>query len=69
MVGAATVLHRRGGRAAVAVTVGVAGGVPLGKSRGRTGTPRETAPFSPKRKRTRRPPTGAKTHGCPGLGY
>ena len=28
-VGAAGVLHRRGGRAAVAVSVGVAGGVPL----------------------------------------
>jgi hypothetical protein len=32
-VGAATVLHRRGGRAAVAVSVGVGGGVPLQNSR------------------------------------
>jgi len=30
-VGAAGVLHRRGGRAAVAVSVGVAGGVPIHK--------------------------------------
>ena len=29
MVGAARVLHRRGGQAAVAVSVGVAGGVPI----------------------------------------
>lgn len=34
MVGAATVLHRRGGRAAVAVLVGVAVGVPDQQSRG-----------------------------------
>ena len=34
-VGAAGVLHRGGGRAAVAVRVGAAPGVPLEKSRGR----------------------------------
>jgi len=33
-VGGAGVLHRRGGRAAVAVRIGVAGGVPIHKSRG-----------------------------------
>jgi hypothetical protein len=36
-IGAARVPHRWSGRVAVAVSVGVAGGVPLGKSRGRSG--------------------------------
>ena len=38
-LGAAGVLHRRGVRVVVAVRVGVAGGVPLGKSPGRPGAP------------------------------
>ena len=45
-VGAARVLHRRGGRAAVAVSVGVAGGVPMQKSPGRSATPRECRMFA-----------------------
>jgi hypothetical protein len=36
-IGAARVPHRWSGRVAVAVSVGVAGSVPLGKSRGRSG--------------------------------
>jgi hypothetical protein len=45
-VGAAGLLHRRGGRAALAVSVGVAVGVPLGKPRSHAGAPTRTAPSS-----------------------
>jgi hypothetical protein len=47
VVGAATVLHRRGGRAVVAVSVGVAGGVPNQQRFRASERSRETAASGP----------------------
>ena len=52
-VGAAGVLHRQGGRAAVAVSVGVAGGVPLEQSRRLRLSTSRLPQVSPKRKPSR----------------